>query len=196
MTTTCPKCRHVRPPGAQAPDWQCPACGVAYAKAAAAAEAQRHPEVTRRVAFEPRPERRVAWGRWFGIAAVGYGAWLGLQRGVFSGGASGGLGSLGASFGGGVSDDDLRRVAAATRSGDVVIYTTTHCPYCAQAKQWMTRYGFAFTECNAETSSSCAAELLRHQSITGGQGVPYLVVRGHHMKDGFDSDEFVAALKG
>jgi hypothetical protein len=25
-------------------------------------------------------------------------------------------------------------------------------------------------------------------------GVPYLIVKGQHMKDGFDSDEFVAAL--
>ena len=30
--TTCPKCAHVRAPAASAPDWQCPACGIAYAK--------------------------------------------------------------------------------------------------------------------------------------------------------------------
>ncbi len=29
----CWKCGHVRTPGAVAPDWQCPACGVAYNKA-------------------------------------------------------------------------------------------------------------------------------------------------------------------
>src|SRR5881394_2106661 len=28
----CPKCRHVRSAGEAAPDWQCPKCGVAYAK--------------------------------------------------------------------------------------------------------------------------------------------------------------------
>jgi hypothetical protein len=28
----------------------------------------------------------------------------------------------------------------------------------------------------------------------GGTGTPYLVVRGHHMKDGFDSDQFLALL--
>jgi len=28
----CPKCAHVRAADANAPDWQCPACGIAYAK--------------------------------------------------------------------------------------------------------------------------------------------------------------------
>ena len=28
----CPKCRHVRTASATVPDWQCPACGIAYAK--------------------------------------------------------------------------------------------------------------------------------------------------------------------
>jgi uncharacterized Tic20 family protein len=32
----CPKCRHVRAANEVAPDWQCPKCGVAYAKAAGA----------------------------------------------------------------------------------------------------------------------------------------------------------------
>ena len=30
--TACPKCGHVREPEAQAPSWQCPACGIAYHK--------------------------------------------------------------------------------------------------------------------------------------------------------------------
>ena len=32
----CPKCKHVRGPNEAAPDWQCPKCGVAYAKFLAA----------------------------------------------------------------------------------------------------------------------------------------------------------------
>src|SRR5262245_50326401 len=28
----CPKCKHVRTANEVAPDWQCPACGIAYAK--------------------------------------------------------------------------------------------------------------------------------------------------------------------
>jgi hypothetical protein len=32
MPVICPKCSHVRPPDATNPDWQCPACGICYAK--------------------------------------------------------------------------------------------------------------------------------------------------------------------
>lgn len=33
MPVTCPKCAYVRKPADTQPEWQCPACGVAYAKA-------------------------------------------------------------------------------------------------------------------------------------------------------------------
>jgi hypothetical protein len=32
MAVICPKCSHVRPPEASNPDWQCPNCGICYAK--------------------------------------------------------------------------------------------------------------------------------------------------------------------
>ncbi|HTT08573.1 MAG TPA: hypothetical protein VMH34_07265 [Gammaproteobacteria bacterium] len=32
MPTTCPKCGHVRSTADNVPDWQCPKCGIAYAK--------------------------------------------------------------------------------------------------------------------------------------------------------------------
>ena len=35
----CPKCDHVRSQDATNPDWQCPACGVCYSKAASPAQA-------------------------------------------------------------------------------------------------------------------------------------------------------------
>lgn len=34
----CPKCGHTRTFGETAPEWQCPSCGVAYAKASAGAD--------------------------------------------------------------------------------------------------------------------------------------------------------------
>jgi len=39
----CPKCRHVRAAAEIAPDWQCPKCGVAYAKFLQAQQAQSAP---------------------------------------------------------------------------------------------------------------------------------------------------------
>lgn len=47
MTTICPKCRHVRQATEIAPAWQCPACGVAYAKAADAVRAPALPMTPR-----------------------------------------------------------------------------------------------------------------------------------------------------
>jgi glutaredoxin len=122
------------------------------------------------------------------VAVIAIGAWVGMRAGLFH---HHGIESIGASISGDVSEEDLRGLASGVGKEDVVIYTTTECPYCAQAKAWMTQYGFAYTECNTEVSESCADELDK----LGGVGVPYLVVRGHQMKDGFDSDEFVAALR-
>lgn len=71
------------------------------------------------------------------------------------------------------------------------MYSTTECTYCAQAKSWLNQYGFPFTECNMSVSADCEREFRSF----GANGTPYLIVRGQHMKDGFDSDEFIALLK-
>jgi len=84
----------------------------------------------------------------------------------------------------------LRAFAATVDAEDVLMYSTTHCPHCAQARSWLKRYGFDWTECNMSTTPRCEHEF----RALGADGTPYLVVRGHHMKNGFDSDEFLAAL--
>jgi len=189
MTTTCPKCRHVRQPHEDAPAWQCPACGVAYVNATDAAKV---PVTNRSVIYQAKPERGFAWGKWLAVAVIAYGAWTGYQVSVkrHDGGGDG-LGSLRAGLGGGTSEADLRLLAATVKPGDVTMYTTTECPYCAQAKDWLRQYGFAFAECDAQARPECASELHAH----GGMGVPFLMVKGAAMKNGFDSDEFVALLK-
>lgn len=86
---------------------------------------------------------------------------------------------------------DIATLAASVQAEEVVIYTTSTCTYCAQAMRWLDQQGFAYTECNMSTTPRCEQEFMAH----GATGTPYLVVRGHHMKDGFDSDEFLAALR-
>lgn len=90
------------------------------------------------------------------------------------------------------TEDGLRAFAAEVEPGDVLMYSTTHCPHCAQARSWLKRYGFDWTECNMSTTPHCEDEF----RALGADGTPYLIVRGHHMKNGFDSDEFLAALRG
>lgn len=90
------------------------------------------------------------------------------------------------------SEAELRMLAAKVRADEVVMYSTSECGYCARAKAWLHQYGFAFTECNMSNDASCESAFRGY----GAVGTPYLIVRGHHMKDGFDSDEFLAALRG
>lgn len=94
-------------------------------------------------------------------------------------------------LGAATSAAEIASLAASVDAHDVVMYSTDSCPYAAQAKTWLKGNGFAFTECNMSVDRRCEQEFLSY----GGDGTPYLVVRGHHMRDGFDSDEFLAALR-
>src|SRR5438552_17622851 len=67
--TTCPKCHHVRATDSAPPARQCPACGVAYAKAA---ESLQRPVSERPVIFQARRESRFASAKWFMLAAIAY----------------------------------------------------------------------------------------------------------------------------
>src|SRR3569832_456178 len=71
----------------------------------------------------------------------------------------------------------------AARAGDkLVMYTTTHCPYCAEARAWLAKNGIAYRECNTETSEECLAQF-EHLST---DSIPTLVFEGH-MQIGWDS---------
>lgn len=54
-TTICPKCDHVRPKDATNPEWQCPACGVCYAKAGSPAEPMPDSRMRERLRTAPAP---------------------------------------------------------------------------------------------------------------------------------------------
>ena len=174
MTQSCPKCRYVRLPTDTAPDWQCPSCGVAYAKAADSARSYTPP-----TAWTPAPrnESAVPWGKAFALVAIVAGAWFGLKGGV--------------SRLGGDSHEAIATLAASVKPGDVTMYVTKTCGYCHQAAGWLNQNGFAFKSCDVESDASCRADYLRYAA----DGTPYLVVKGHHMKQGFNTDEFLAALR-
>lgn len=53
--TICPKCDHVRPKDAANPEWQCPACGVCYAKAGITAEPVPESRMRERMRAAPEP---------------------------------------------------------------------------------------------------------------------------------------------
>lgn len=187
MPRICPKCRSVRPADTSEPEWQCPACGVAYAKAAGGPSAAPSPPVTQTTSATTA--RGIPWGKLLIVLSIAYGAWAGFQN--FKSRSGGELTSIASRIGSNLSGEQLTALAASNQASDVVFFTAPWCPYCTQAKSWMAQYGFKYEECDIQVRSECASQLRG----VGGDGVPYLVVKGHHMKDGFDSDEFVASLK-
>jgi len=65
---------------------------------------------------------------------------------------------------------------AAARAGNkLVMFTTTHCPYCADARAFLKLNNVAYRECNTETDAACDTALAR----LGANGVPTLVYDGH-----------------
>jgi len=38
---------------------------------------------------------------------------------------------------------------------DITLYTTSSCPYCAQAIAWLTQHGVRWRACNIETDAAC-----------------------------------------
>lgn len=178
MTQICPKCAHVRSPdnSVGVPDWQCPGCGVAYAKVHEVHA--RHQGVAIGGISMVDTKRGGARGKWLlWVAVLGGLAW--------------GWSARHHPFANAHAAAEVGAMAATVRADEVLVYTTTECAYCTQAKGWLAQNGFAFTECNMSTTPHCVSEF----KALGAQGTPYLVVRGHHLKNGFDSDEFLAALQ-
>ena len=190
MPVTCPKCGHVRQPQESAPDWQCPACGVAYLKAAEAMQSAGRPVDRYRPALDSEG-KGIPWGKlilFFLFAAV---VWVSLQAGR---NRAGGESNIMADSGRNSAVADIRALASSVGPGDVVMYSTTECGYCTQAKNWLDHYGFAFTECNMSVESRYESEFRSYGAI----GTPFLVVtrdgKEHHMKNGFHPGEFLALL--
>ena len=60
----CPKCDHVRSKDATNPQWQCPACGVCYAKVGPNAQAQASTDGRTRERLRPAPEAQAVKHDW------------------------------------------------------------------------------------------------------------------------------------
>ena len=75
--------------------------------------------------------------------------------------------------------------AQAESTPDVVMYATSWCPYCAQARAYFARAGIAYVEHDVEKSASAHVEFKR----LGGRGVPLIVVGREKLK-GFSEQSF------
>ena len=187
MPTICPHCRAVRPESAQAPDWQCPSCGKAYAKAGGGGGmSARAPQRAMSSAGAASTGSSIPWGKLLAGLAIAWGLWSGYHK---MGGSEGV--SRASHFGGNPSVEQLAQLAASRQPGDVLMYSADWCPNCRAAKGWMQQYGFKYQECDIDKDGACASQL---RALDPQGRVPYLIVRGQHMKDGFDSEQFLVAL--
>jgi glutaredoxin 3 len=65
---------------------------------------------------------------------------------------------------------------------DVVMYTTSWCPYCARARALFTAKGVPFTEIDVEQVPGARAEM---QQRSGRRTVPQVFIGGQHV-GGYD----------
>ena len=176
MTTICPKCRSARPAQTSAPSWQCPACGVAYAKAGDTGVSTRSSATTASGGGGSWLSG-IPWVKLVLLVAVAYGAWVGLHR--TPGGAPGTApasltGKFGANPNTVPSTEQLAALAASTPSADVLIYSAPWCSNCAAAKGWLAQYGFTYQECDIQASSACLGQL-KALDAQGGVHHTYLI---------------------
>lgn len=89
-----------------------------------------------------------------------------------------------------MSDAKIKELAASVKVGEVTVYSFNGCSNCAQTKAWLHENGFKYTECNVTQDANCARVFREDKAL----GAPYVVVRGHQMKQGFNKEEFLSAL--
>lgn len=73
----------------------------------------------------------------------------------------------------------------------VTIYSTTVCPYCKMAKDYLEQKGVAFRDINVQEDDQAAADMIRK---SGQMGVPVIEI-GNTIIVGFDRTAIDEALE-
>jgi glutaredoxin len=194
----CPKCHYTRKPADTSPEWQCPSCGIAYAKFAQVAPAKPTMRAVDRDtarfswSFRASPLAMVA------VVAIGYFAYKNLIGQNFS--------STGEVYetdnpalvismerGGPVArlKPEISAQLAGFTEANVVLYATSWCPYCAKTRKLFADEGIRYVEFDIERDHA-AAEF--QERVLRANGVPTIVI-GNRVVFGFDKQEISAGLK-
>lgn len=72
----------------------------------------------------------------------------------------------------------------------VTVYSTTTCPYCIRAKQFLTENNIPFENCDVSSDQQKAEEMIQK---SGQMGVPVLDIDGEIIV-GFDKEKIKTAL--
>jgi glutaredoxin len=163
MPQICPKCNYVRQSSDTCPEWQCPACQVAYSKAGGDPAPAGFGRYGKSAASAVQPAGRASRGMsgiLLTLAVLGAAAWFGksaLQH-----------------------RHAQAQAQIATRNiaqPEVILYGTSWCGYCAAARSLFEQNGIRYTELDIEKTT---AGYEGHKKLGGG-GVPLIVVGGEVM---------------
>ncbi len=176
----CPKCGYVRTAEDRAPEWQCPACQVVYAKASRSADLSDCPPPV----MNPRLTKEQE-SSWFPtlktvvtlvlVSFIGYGGYN-----FFSGIT--------------ITRETSGEMAAASPiiapDKTVLIYTTSGCKYCKMAKEFLKAHNITYEEFDINNSERGKEDFGK----LGGIGVPIMIVADTKVV-GFNEDELKSILK-
>lgn len=176
----CPKCGYVRRAEDDAPEWQCPACQVVYAKVCTPTKLSPYPPPAanpRPTNFQetsglPLPKIVVTLAL---IAFIGYGGYR--------------------TFGGititrETSNDIVTASPITAPDKTVLLYSSTGCKYCKKAKEFLSAHNITFEEIDVYNSERGKADFAK----LGATGVPIIIVADTKII-GFDEGELKSVLK-
>ena len=166
----CPRCRYERQSTDTAPEWQCPSCEIAYSKAESAPPVD---QSTGRSGARRRSRREWRLGEWVVTVLAVAGIYVAFAR----------------PWQGAVAERRIAVAEASTEQPQVVMYTTTWCPYCKQARKFFDRHGIVYVEHDIERNG----DAWRENKRLGGGGVPTIVV-GDEVVSGFSERELTKLL--
>ena len=75
--------------------------------------------------------------------------------------------------------------------GNVIVYSTTTCPFCVMVKDWLKAKNVEYNDFNVGLDQSKAKEMMEK---SGQMGVPVIEIEGEIII-GFDKPKLEAALK-
>jgi glutaredoxin len=99
--------------------------------------------------------------------------------------------SLGAAPATAKKKGESRQSLERKKKADVVLYTTSWCPYCRKARDYFRSRGIDFTEYDIEKDKEAA---VRKRQLDGIGGVPFAVINGRFVR-GFSASAYDKALQ-
>ena len=173
----CPKCGYERKAEDVAPEWQCPSCQVAYAKASNSN-------------YSMRPETKASAPAKTGSSAAG------MLKGVVMLVLVAVVGYYGYSFVSGItitsetSGGIIEASPINVPDNGVLFYTAAGCRYCDQARQYLKKHDISFEEIDINGSDRGRQDFQK----LGAMGTPIIVVGDTRMV-GFNEGELKGLLK-